>query len=478
MILQTLGENMPEIKAIPYKPEEAPKELLALLYELDPDGIVISTKHDFHFAVSPLFTKKRIVNLHGTLYHGRKHQEVEREIFEGIKEKKFKSESERVIALLVLASEYKIHLMPKPEYILSVVQLIVRACKKNPILLSLIHTIKINGKPLSFGTKIDADKVLPHIVIYLKLGKRSAERALKLIYEVFSDVDTQKIGMGIPARYSQPINALISYAQSGGDTKNIMTESQITYYFSQSKVHCNLPFQHLKNPVIADLECLESVLAEISSIKDFKLQKTTLSTDVDNVASVSLPLPHVSLWFNFKKVNNEPMLLGENDKKLIDKLYARVLIPFGINTIRTKWINDNFLLRIYLPGNVNIVRHPSFRMKFLEKLFNQFLEPYESFILMPLLDNKDTENGDDVEMAKSAMDTSVKPQSKTEKDIKTETETETETEQEQETETEYRPKQSTLTRGNPLQLRILLAAEIKKETEKLEQSRAMTNRKS
>ena len=113
----------------------------------------------------------------------------------------------------VLALEYKIHLMPKPEYVQGVTR---RLCEH------LRDDEEFNEATAGFKVKLDTevhfgDQVLPMIVVYPILGKDNAQLVLDRTYHAFPE--HQRMGMDITPRDNRRINNLIYWAQSGGDLK-------------------------------------------------------------------------------------------------------------------------------------------------------------------------------------------------------------------------------------------------------------------
>lgn len=122
----------------------------------------------------------------------------------------------KAIAQEILASQYKIHLMPKPEYILASITMILEACQQSSELKSLIYGLKVCPQP---GSKDELDQLYATIVIYPVLGHENAQILLNRLCELFSPYCAE-IGNSQVPRYNIQVNPLICYSQGDGDFKN------------------------------------------------------------------------------------------------------------------------------------------------------------------------------------------------------------------------------------------------------------------
>lgn len=348
-----------------YTPKNAPQDLLKLLNVLDKSSKVL-TQNNFYFALSKLFKGKRIIMLPKTPYNEMQHLEAENLIHKKIKEQNIKDSQEQSEISQVLASEYKIHLMPKPEYILPVVAEFLIGCHRNPVLYQHIQSFKIVAHPAAVQSIVPGtskNTILPHMVIYLNLGKESANFVLKTLYEMYSEFDIKEIGLGIPPRYSLACNGLISYAQGGGDIKKIMTEQQKTKFLSQSEVHFNLPDQHLDNPAFIDLKLLAEVFTQAASTTALKFQNIMTCDGI-----LSCLLPHVRMSLEFPQNSENPSVLRQDDLKLLQS-FSAILKKFSIKgrllspplpitrfqgNLQTTY--NKLDLVVCLPGDINIIR--------------------------------------------------------------------------------------------------------------------------
>lgn len=128
-----------------------------------------------------------------------------------------------------LGEEFKIHLMPKPEYQTSVLR----------------ELIKLLGTDKTFNANIEAWKAiipyhqvigelnLPSIVIYPVWGVKSAKIAISKILEHFSRFDADEIGMNHTPRFNHRHNALIYWANGSGDLKKLLP---VSYFSSPARI--------------------------------------------------------------------------------------------------------------------------------------------------------------------------------------------------------------------------------------------------
>lgn len=124
-------------------------------------------------------------------------------------------------ALAVLALEYKIHLMPKPEYIEPLFARLIEIFRNDFNLRTKIACFKVWMADRAFepvGNK-DRDEIVPTFVIYPSLKRSAAQRVLDGICKAIPEEEIEEIGLGVAARFSRLVNKLVSYAQSGGDLK-------------------------------------------------------------------------------------------------------------------------------------------------------------------------------------------------------------------------------------------------------------------
>lgn len=114
----------------------------------------------------------------------------------------------------ILTQEYKIHLMPKKEFVPQVVESLLKSIKEKPQLREVLSQMKVS----LMEDNVQDGEVLPVIVIYPKLGKKNAQESLDWINKIFKD-NADALGQGITPRFSLRVNDLVYYAQGGGDFK-------------------------------------------------------------------------------------------------------------------------------------------------------------------------------------------------------------------------------------------------------------------
>ena len=122
-------------------------------------------------------------------------------------------QKERQKAVEVLAQEYKIHLMPKPEYVPFILNKLLEAMEGDQELKDSVAQLKV----INDDKKI-RDEIMPTIVIYAQLGKEHAQIVLDKISQYLEGFEA--LGADQTPRFNQKVNSLIYYAQSGGDWKN------------------------------------------------------------------------------------------------------------------------------------------------------------------------------------------------------------------------------------------------------------------
>ena len=120
---------------------------------------------------------------------------------------------ERQRAIKVLAQEYKIHLMPKPEYVPFILNKLFEAMEGDEELKDSVAQLKV----INDDKKI-RDEIMPSIVIYAQLGKEYAQTVLDKLSQYLEGCEA--LGADQTPRFNQKVNGLIYYAQSGGDWKN------------------------------------------------------------------------------------------------------------------------------------------------------------------------------------------------------------------------------------------------------------------
>lgn len=145
-----------------------------------------------------------------------------------------------------VAEHYKIHLMPKNENIVEVVDTLLNATTQDPAYGPLIQNFKI-----SYNLPHEAGNNFPVIVIYPAAGKEKTQELLNRLYELFKDTE----GSNIQPRFNEKITSLIWVAQGDADDK----EGNYLAYFEDPPIYFNPAKMgepdanyHLENPALAD----------------------------------------------------------------------------------------------------------------------------------------------------------------------------------------------------------------------------------
>jgi hypothetical protein len=149
---------------------------------------------------------------------------VENRVVSAELKKKIKQDS-----IVHLAQEYKIHLQPKPEYQISVIEELIKLLKLNPEFSSCIDT----WKAIIPYSNVISDMKLPAVVIYPVKGEKCARYALNTIIKHFNQFNIKEIGLDITPRYNAKYNELIYWANGSGDHKKMLPEK---YFTSNEKI--------------------------------------------------------------------------------------------------------------------------------------------------------------------------------------------------------------------------------------------------
>ncbi len=118
-------------------------------------------------------------------------------------------------SLETLAQEYKIHLQPKPEYQLAVIQQLIELIKSDTVFKSCIDS----WKAIIPYSKVIGELKIPSIVIYPVHSKKCSQYVLDAVIKRFSRYDDKEIGLNITPRFNAKYNNLIYWAGGGGDNK-------------------------------------------------------------------------------------------------------------------------------------------------------------------------------------------------------------------------------------------------------------------
>jgi hypothetical protein len=118
-------------------------------------------------------------------------------------------------SLETLAQEYKIHLQPKPEYQLAVIQQLIELIKSDTVFKSCIDS----WKAIIPYSKVIGELKIPAIVIYPVHSKKCSQYVLDAVIKWFSRYDDKEIGLNITPRFNAKYNNLIYWAGGAGDYK-------------------------------------------------------------------------------------------------------------------------------------------------------------------------------------------------------------------------------------------------------------------
>jgi len=178
---------------------------------------------------------QRIINLPGSEFHdkGLESKTSKGKVYYLLQKNLLGNDpAKKEIALSILKQEFKIHLMPKAEYVPAVSSKIfeIMAEETSKEYLSGIK-IKLDPDPKRFdGGASSHEENLGIFVLYPLLGRRTAERMLQRLIDAFSEEDHAEIGLGITPRFNLCVSNLIYYAQGAGDLKETLTKQQRTIF--------------------------------------------------------------------------------------------------------------------------------------------------------------------------------------------------------------------------------------------------------
>jgi len=119
----------------------------------------------------------------------------------------------------LLSGVYKIHLQPKPEYQIFVLQRLFQMISKDQKLSDNICEVKAL---IPYSRAVSSEKIAA-IVIYPAYGKESALFVLATIASAFDDLAAE-IGMDITPRYNHRHNQLLYWSSYDGTSKKIFME--------------------------------------------------------------------------------------------------------------------------------------------------------------------------------------------------------------------------------------------------------------
>jgi len=169
---------------------------------------------------------------------------------------------EREEARANLAKEYKIHLMPQPEYTFAVTRRICEHLRDDSTLNDAVAGFKVKLNP---DTIQHGDQVLPVVVIYSMLGRDNAQVVLDRIYHAFPE--HRRIGRNVTPRDNRRINNLIYWAQSGGDLKHKYRGfKKRNTQFSDTGSHFRGEENRLRHPGTKAEWLVQTIVGRMSSV--------------------------------------------------------------------------------------------------------------------------------------------------------------------------------------------------------------------
>lgn len=271
----------------------------------------------------------------------------------------------------ILASEYKIHLMPKSQYVIPVLAALLGVFVKDESLCQLIYRIKVQISP----NQAAEGEIMPRIVIYPALGKDNAQKVLDKILEIFSEYELDKIGLDLLPRYNTKINNLVYYSQSGGDVKKGLSTADQQLFLTESRVHFSWGEQRLTKPAEANKPVLplenenaeDTVFVTLKAIlsEAFTDNKKVKALEINN-GTPNVPGKHLRLWV-------DPSIKGSNYLKAM----MRVFEEFGITySTKLKPGAGDFMV-LQLPLDSSFILEKNFSKHFIRYFLNK-LEELES----------------------------------------------------------------------------------------------------
>lgn len=272
----------------------------------DPKG-EIRIGMGYYYLISKQFLLiRKIKSEDHNLLNGKNFDEILMKITNELENLSDKSRKLQILSLA--ATEYKIHLMPKSDYILPVIEKILLAFKSDPDFLALIHVIKVTALP---GKKNNLGQIMPQIVIYPSLGKQTTEKVIQRFLAIFSDTNLREISCDVVPRYSKRINDLIYYTQGSGDLKNKLLPEDQAEFLSPSLVHFNEKIVGVEQPSIV-LNTTADDLKKVSENAKSTLDTAQSKTKIDKGSSAATTSSGTK--DNTEKTSNEKI----NQEKLKD----------------------------------------------------------------------------------------------------------------------------------------------------------------
>lgn len=249
------SEASPKEKPTPSEIEKKAKILKDLLISYEGKYAEVSVSSGFiHYKTKKnrlLMGNRKIDYPLSKKYHGQKYDNHQFQLAEDL----LGSEEDSKIANAILNQEYKFHLMPKPEYMIYVVDEILKRASEDKEFASLISGLKISIRPNTiFAQPAGKHLYYPNIVIYPKLGTKNAQKVLNILRELFSK-NADLLGEDKLPRGSEKVDNLIYYAVGGYDLKyHLVKKSLGKLDYDDMKAKFFVPGgKHLKGSTLLDI---------------------------------------------------------------------------------------------------------------------------------------------------------------------------------------------------------------------------------
>jgi hypothetical protein len=195
------------------------------------DSYKIDNKSLYNKSLYDIYFSKYRIYIHNNMIERINQNMNERAMFLKLQQyHKYKliKEEELVDIYDNLRYRYKIHLQPKTDEIIPVVERILYITSIDPLLLNYIQEIKF----MTYMALREDITNLPIIVVYIKPlfnhTETEIQNTMKYILNAFVKEfdDSDIIGNGLDPRYNHKINDLIYYAQGHGLLKEMILNSE------------------------------------------------------------------------------------------------------------------------------------------------------------------------------------------------------------------------------------------------------------
>lgn len=140
-----------------------------------------------------------------------------------------KLDIEKEYALELLCRQYKIHLMPKPQFLCDLVMFLLNNLPKN-----ILIKVKTNYNKISDLYNIKQKQYMPAIVLYIS-GQRQTRIILDYLKNRLGDME----GIDVAPAYNEKVSSLIYYAGGDRDVKNLAKKYNIDIFTYDYKFYKN-----------------------------------------------------------------------------------------------------------------------------------------------------------------------------------------------------------------------------------------------